>query len=166
MAKMRLTIDRAALDAIEALKAQMPPTAAEKVRELIAAERLAKLMNHSKPMIIVTKGGQVRNHAAQQGDVLQAHLADVLKREEIIANLQAKLNESDGTTAAYRSVVADMQGQIGKLQEELGGQDQIARDRRTFAKLLRQTFSIRIGLVSVNIDALMKLVRFPWAKCP
>jgi hypothetical protein len=120
MAKTTLTIDRAALDAIEALKAQMAPTAAEKIRELIAAECFAKLMNNSKPMIIFTKGGQVRNHAAQQDDMLQAHLADVLKREEIIADLQAKLNESDGTTAAYRYVVADMQGQIGKLQEELG----------------------------------------------
>ena len=74
----------------------------------------------------------------------------------IISDLQDKLGNSVGTTAAYRSVVADMQTQIGKLQEELGGQDQVTRDRKTFAKLLRQTFSVRIGFVSVNLDAFDK----------
>jgi hypothetical protein len=164
MPQTTFNIDQETLEAIRDLRLQVPATGASRIKELLEKHRFNELMNAPTPKVIVTKDGQLRNHAAQREELGRAHLAEVLQRERIIAELQTKLDASDGTTAAYRSVVADMQGHIAKLQEEAVGQDQVTRDRKTFLKLLRQTFGVRIGIVSVNIDALMKLLKFPWAK--
>jgi predicted FMN-binding regulatory protein PaiB len=76
-------------------------------------------MDAPTPIVIVTKAGLFRNHAAQRQDLIQAHLKDIVKREIIIFELHERLHQSDGKTAADRSVVADMQSQLRKLAEEL-----------------------------------------------
>lgn len=158
---------------------ELTPEAIERINELqekfgkgsAAAKHrhdilMKRFLDRPEPMIALTPDGPIKNRAAERQEVLESHLRDTIRLQEIIDKLSESVKKSDGTVHAYRKVVSDMQSELRELREEVGQQDQITRDRNTFLKLCRETFSIRVDFLGINIQKAWDLLKFIFNKPP
>jgi hypothetical protein len=113
-------------------------------------------------LAIVSGSGTVINLEARRREELQKQPSTefAAEREQLVAALERKLKHSASTIDGYRTTIADLVKELDKKRLELGQQDEISRNRRTFFTLVRQTFSVRIWFISINLDKLIELFRF------
>ena len=160
--RIELTISAEALRTLGEIQARAEATSsAGQIRAILRQERLNTLMNAEKPLTILTGDGQL---FAKLLDVNQKWFREWLDRNAIIESLQSQLTHNSVSLDAYRRVISDLQSSLNKANLELGDIDPITRNRRTFSKLLQETFSIRVGFVSVNVQKFIQLLRFIYGR--
>ena len=125
-------------------------------------KEFTKAMEDKRPLAIVSGSGTVINLEGRRREELQKQVDTKLatEREDFVSDLQGRLKSNASTIDAYKAVVADLMKDLEKKSQELGQQDEITRNRRTFATLVRQTFSVRIWFISINLDKLIDLLSF------
>jgi len=82
----------------------------------------------------------------------------------IVAEQQALVAAREASTEAYQRVIGDLQRKLDKAFVEIGQIDPIVRNRKEFLHLLEETFSVRLGPVSVSVKGFMKICRFAFKK--
>ncbi len=126
---------------------------------------------------------QVTSKASDQSQQLLAHLKShfsvtahvdrimyrFIEQDEsglikIHTDLRSEMKAKQKSIDAHRIVIADFQKSLAEANLQLGKTDPITRNRSTLAKLLQETFSIRIGFVSINIQKFCQLIRFTYRK--
>jgi hypothetical protein len=117
-------------------------------------------MQSKRPLTILTENGPVKNYAARVDEINAEWLREWIAQNNIVEALQSELTAKGESIDAHRIVIADFQKSLNEANLELGHADPITRNRSTFLKLLQETFSIRIGFVSVNVQKFGQLLRF------
>ena len=83
---------------------------------------------------------------------------------KIYTDLQSEVKAKQKAINAHRIVIADFQKSLDEANLQLEKTDPITRNRSTLSKLLQETFSVRIGFVSINIQKFCQLIRFMYKK--